>query len=102
MKVAELDALAEKHSVLDYPVDGLKADKEAALEAAGIVLEPEEPPRVYRLRLSEDVEGQWARFQMGDVAIELTADNPVFETTDRWEYYGARELPFLDDLEEDA
>ena len=99
--VPELDALAEEHSVLDYPKDGLKPEKVAALEAAGVELDAE-PPRVYRLKLSDKVEGQWARFQMGDRSIELTAENPVFETTNRWEYLGARDLPFLDDQEDDA
>ena len=99
--VPELDALAEEHDVLDYPADGLKADKVAALEAAGVELDAE-PPRVYRLQLSDEVEGAVAAFQMGDRNVELDADNPVFETTDRWEYLGARDLPFLVDLEEDA
>lgn len=36
LTVAKLDALAEEHGVEDYPANGKKADKVAALEAAGV------------------------------------------------------------------
>jgi hypothetical protein len=94
--VAELDELAA--GVEDYPASGNKAEKIAALEAAGVT---GTPLVLYRLRLrtsffDEGVEPT-ASFQASGQAVELDADNPVYETADRSLWLGLRDLPFLDD-----
>lgn len=97
LTVPELDALAESNAVSDYPREGLKDEKIAALEAAGVNLAEVEPPTVYRLRLRDDVNA--AQFNAGGIEVSLDADNPVFETTEASYYLGARGLPFLEEVE---
>lgn len=41
-----------------------------------------------------------ASFMAGGKAVELTDENPRFETGEASEYYGIRDLPFLKDLGE--
>jgi hypothetical protein len=41
-----------------------------------------------------------ASFMAGGTAVELSDENPRFETDDASEYLGVRELPFLKDLGE--
>lgn len=96
LTVADLDALAAEHSVADYPADGLKDEKIAALEAAGVDLSASEPPTVYRLRLRDDANA--AQFNSGGEEIRLDRDSPTFETTDAAAYLGARALPFLEEV----
>lgn len=96
--VAELDALAEEHNVIDYPVDGVKADKMAALEAAGIAVDSVEPATVYSFRLKDDVEGGVASFMADGRAVDLSAENPEFETTDRSVAAGLRDVWFLEEV----
>jgi hypothetical protein len=38
-----------------------------------------------------------ASFMAGGKAVELTDENPVYETDDESEYLGIRDLPFLKD-----
>ena len=97
--VAELDALAE--GLEGYPASGNKAEKVAALEAAGLI----ETQHVYRLGLrveyfDEGVEPT-ASFMVSEAggparAVELSGDE-VFETSDRSTWLGLRDLPFLED-----
>lgn len=92
LTVAKLDELAEAHDLDGYPAGGNKAEKVAFLDANDVEPAAAEET-VYRLRL---VEGQApAHFMADGKAVELTDDDPVFETTDRWAYLGLRDLPFL-------
>ncbi len=54
----------------------------------------------YAVELKADV--NVASFMAGGKAIELDESNRVFETTERSEYLGVRELPFLKDLGEQS
>jgi hypothetical protein len=95
--VPELDALAEEHDVADYPADGLKAEKVAALEAVGVDFDAEPDP-MYHFRLKDDVEGGVASFMAEGKAIELNADSPDFETADRSVALGLRGVWFLEEV----
>jgi hypothetical protein len=115
MSHAALDELAVTNHIIWEDGVTTKAEKAAVLEAAGVAApasdEPADP--VYRLRLNENFFGEKhpdskapdspeptvpsASFMAGDDAVELTADDPVFETSDRLIWLGLRELPFLTD-----
>jgi hypothetical protein len=113
--VAELDDLAASNEVADYPSSGNKAEKVAALEAAGI---GPQPTVVYRLQLRQDYfEGKphpasesapvpddqpteaVASFMADTKSVTLTGDE-VFSTHDRSLFYGLRDLPFLEVVED--
>jgi hypothetical protein len=99
LTVAELDALAEAHTVDDYPSGGNKAEKVAALELSGVAAEA---AAVYRLRLKPPQGGQSyapAYFMADGRRVELTDDEPFFETADRWTYLGLRDLDFLEEVD---
>jgi hypothetical protein len=94
--VAELDDLATANEVADYPASGNKAEKVAALEAAGI---GPQPTVVFKLQLrqdffDEDTEAV-ASFMAATKAVTLEGDE-VFTTHDRSLFYGLRDLPFLE------
>lgn len=52
----------------------------------------------YAVELKADVDE--ASFQTGDENVTLTSDKRVWETADRFQYLGIRDLPFLKDLGE--
>ena len=110
MTVTQLDELAALNDVADYPTSGNKAEKVAALEAAGIALEVVES---YGLRLrpaffdtkhpaSESADSpapdMVASFQAGWEAVTLEGDE-VWTTTDRQLFEGLKGLPFLEAVE---
>lgn len=105
LKVEELDELAATHGVADYPVDGKKDEKVAALAAAGI----EGPDEKHRFRLTADVldrlasgevreELRHVSFMAGGKAVRLTADEPEYETRDGDVARGLRDLAFLEEV----
>jgi hypothetical protein len=103
--VAELDELAVANEVEEYPSGGSKAEKVAALEAAGVEADPDPDP-VYRLQLRADYfdEGvtPTASFTVSEPprpnrSVNLT-EGEVFETTDRATWLGLRDLPFLEEV----
>lgn len=105
--VPELDALAAEHHVDDYPADGKKDEKIAALEAAGVEIVAGERFR-FRLtdktceRLSDESlrdELRVVRFWADGKRVELTADDDTFETTDADVARGLRDLPMLEEIE---
>jgi hypothetical protein len=53
---------------------------------------------VYAVELAKDLNA--AQFNAGGEEIELSSENPRFETTDRQVYIGIRDLAFLVDLGE--
>lgn len=55
-----------------------------------------EPRYAVELKAGEE----FGAFQGGDQAVELTRENPVWETTVFQDYYRVRDLPFLKDLGE--
>ncbi len=100
--VAELDALAEEH---DVEATGTKAEKVAALEAAGVSA-PEEEPEQWSFQLRADYfdEGvtPTASFMVSEPpkpprAVEL-ADGQVYTTADRNTAAGLRDIPFLEEV----
>jgi hypothetical protein len=101
--VAELDELAEANAVEDYPASGNKAEKVAALEAAGLL---EVGPTVYRLQLREDFFDEGVTPTGSFTVSEPPRPNrsvnlalgQVFETTDRATWLGLRDLPFLEEV----
>jgi len=113
MTVADLDALAAANGV-QFDSGANKADKIAALEAAGFGDEPDAPevapeaapedapaePESYSVRLKQDwfEEGVEAvgSFQAGDENVTLTG-NDTFDTTDRQVWMGVRDIPWLED-----
>lgn len=106
LKVGELDELAERHGVENYPADGKKDEKLAALEAAGI----EGPDARYRFRLNAETRDRLAdenlreelrvvRFWAGGRRVELTAADDTFETRDPDVARGLRDLPMLEEVD---
>jgi len=110
--VAELDDLASVNEVADYPSSGNKAEKIAALEAAGV---GPQPTQVFKLQLrpeffteknpvsqSADAEGEeveaTASFMANGKAITLEGDE-VYTTHDRRLAAGLAELPFLQEVQ---
>jgi hypothetical protein len=99
LTVARLDELASEHGVLDYPADGLKADKVEALEEAlGSDYEVDEKP-TYVLGVADGYNG--VQFQAGQQHVELEAGD-TFETTDALLYESLRGTVGLDHLSEEA
>lgn len=101
--VAELDELAEANAVADYPASGNKAEKVAALQAAGLL---EAAATAYRLQLRESFfdEGvtPTADFTVSEPphpnrSVHLVLGQ-VFETADRATWLGLRDLPFLEEV----
>lgn len=93
LTVAELDALALDVQANDYPADANKAEKVEVLRP--LVGDDYEQKPVFVLTLKDGVNG--GQFQSSSGAhIELTADDPTYETTDPNEFASLRELPFLD------
>ena len=109
--VAALDDLAAVNEVADYPAGGNKAEKVAALEAAGI---GPQPTVVYRLRLRQEFfdtkhpnseasdspapTEAVASFMVDTKAVTLEGDE-VFSTHDVRTFAGLRDLPFLEVVE---
>ena len=99
LTVARLDELASEHGVAEYPADGLKADKVAALEEAlGAEFEVDEKP-TYVLGVASGYNG--VQFQAGQRLVELEAGD-TFETTDALLYASLRGTVGLEHLSEEA
>jgi hypothetical protein len=93
LNVPELDALAVDLQADDYPANGKKDEKLAALRP--LVGDEYEPKPVFTLTLNEDFNG--GQFQSSNGKhIELTKEHPTFQTSDVNEFDALRELPFLD------
>ena len=101
--VAELDELAEANAVEEYPANGNKAEKVAALEAAGV---EGEGNTVYRLQLRDDYFDEdttpVASFMVSEAPKPSRSvtlhEGEIFETQDYTVYVGLRDLPFLEEV----
>ena len=58
------------------------------------------PKQKFKLELKSGVDG--AQFQAGDKHVELTSENPTFETDDESLFSQLRSLPFLKAVSEKA
>lgn len=93
LTVADLDALAVDLQAVDYPAAGKKDEKVAAL--LPLIGDEYEPKPVFKLSLKKGFNG--GQFQSSNGShVELTADNPTFETRDENEFAALSELPFLE------
>lgn len=100
LTVPRLDELASEHDVPEYPADGLKAEKVAALEEAlGADYEVADDKPVYVLGVADGYNG--VQFQAGVRHVELEAGE-TFETTDAQLYESLRGTVGVEHLSEEA